>query len=49
LEGISSGLVEVSHGIYLEALLATSFQAGFLFGLFFGPEYGSEIFHRNVG
>jgi hypothetical protein len=30
-------------------LLATRFHAGFLLGLFFGPEDGSDMFLRNVG
>jgi hypothetical protein len=32
-----------------QALLATCFHAGFLFGLFFYPEVGGDIFIRNVG
>jgi hypothetical protein len=31
------------------ALLATCFHAGFLLGLFFDPEDGSDMFLRNVG
>jgi hypothetical protein len=31
------------------ALLATSFHAGFLLGLFFDPEDKGYIFLRNVG
>jgi hypothetical protein len=30
-------------------LLANSFHAGFLLGLFFDPEDGGDIFIRNVG
>jgi hypothetical protein len=30
-------------------LRATSFHAGFLLGLFFGPEDGGDMFIRNVG
>jgi hypothetical protein len=30
------------------ALLAICFQAGFLFGLFFDPEDGGDMFLRNV-
>jgi hypothetical protein len=32
-----------------KALLATWFHAGFLFGLFFNPEDGGDIFLRNIG
>jgi hypothetical protein len=31
------------------ALLATCFHAGFLLSLFFDPEYGGDMFLRNVG
>jgi hypothetical protein len=31
-----------------EALLGTSFYAGFLLGLFFDPEEGGDMFLRNV-
>jgi hypothetical protein len=31
------------------ALLATCFQSGFFFGLFFDPEGGGDMFLRNVG
>jgi hypothetical protein len=34
--------------MYLK-LFATSFQAGFLLGLFFDPEDGGDMFLRNVG
>jgi hypothetical protein len=34
---------------YTLLLLATSFHAGFLLGLFFDPEDGGYIFLRNVG
>jgi hypothetical protein len=33
----------------LIALLATFFHVGFLFGLFFDPEDGGDIFLQNVG
>jgi hypothetical protein len=33
----------------VKALLATCFHAGFLLGLFFDPEAGSDMFLRNVG
>jgi hypothetical protein len=33
----------------VRALLAIYFHAGFLLGLFFDPEDGSDIFLRNVG
>jgi hypothetical protein len=32
-----------------EPVLATCFHAGFLFGVFFGPEDGGNMFLRNVG
>jgi hypothetical protein len=31
------------------ALLTTCFQAGFLLGVFFGPEDNGDRFFRNIG
>jgi hypothetical protein len=33
----------------IKAVLSTSVHAGFLLGLFFDPEDGSDMFLRNVG
>jgi hypothetical protein len=41
--------VSEEHIASISALLATCFHTGFLLGLFFDPEYGGDIFLRNVG
>jgi hypothetical protein len=44
------------YGLHLQGqkqqnrtLFSTCFQAGFLLGLFFNPEYGGNMYLRNVG
>jgi hypothetical protein len=52
--GLFNGKICGSHSggyeeFYLQALLVTCFLLGFLLGLFFDPEDGSDMFLRNVG
>jgi hypothetical protein len=37
------------HGLCSEALLTSCFNAGFLLGLFFDPEFEGDMLLRNVG